>query len=121
MTLPAQPSHAERRLVQLDDGVAAYVHDGPSDGAARAAFVLVHGLPGNARDFRWLAPVLAARGAHVVRVEMPGFGETPLATAPDPSVEARGRFVVELSQALGLVPPTRSSFRVAVDDRRGGR
>lgn len=107
MTLPKRPSHAERRLARLERGVAAYVHDGPAvaELGAGPTFVLVHGLPGSSRDFRWLAPVLASHGAQVLRVEMPGFGETPLATEPDPSVEARGRFVVALTHAISANTP----------------
>lgn len=108
MTTPATPSNADRDLARLpNDRVFSYVYDGPrnatdSDTDDAPTFVLVHGLPGSARDFRWLAPVLASHGARVVRIEMPAFGETPLATEPDASVEARGRFVVDAIGALEL-------------------
>ncbi|MCB9603767.1 MAG: alpha/beta fold hydrolase [Sandaracinus sp.] len=106
MTTPAAASTADRDLTRLgDDRVFSYVYDGPGRETEAPTFLLVHGLPGSARDFRWLAPVLAERGAHVVRLEMPGFGETPLSTEPDASVEARGRFVVRASEALGLERP----------------
>jgi pimeloyl-ACP methyl ester carboxylesterase len=105
MTTPAAPSTADRDLARLpNDRVFSYVYDGPADRdrAEVPTFLLIHGLPGSARDFRWLAPVLASHGARVVRVEMPGFGETPLSTEPDPSVEARGRFVLDVARALEL-------------------
>jgi pimeloyl-ACP methyl ester carboxylesterase len=105
MTTPSAPSTADRDLARLpNDRVFSYVYDGPADRrhAEAPTFLLIHGLPGSARDFRWLAPVLAAHGARVVRIEMPGFGETPLSTEPDPSVEARGRFVVDVVRALEL-------------------
>lgn len=104
MTTPATPSTADRDLARLpNDRVFSYVYDGPENETDRAlTFVLVHGLPGSARDFRWLAPVLASHGARVVRIEMPAFGETPLSTEPDASVEARGRFVVDAMRALKL-------------------
>jgi pimeloyl-ACP methyl ester carboxylesterase len=108
MTTPAAPSTADRDLSRLpNDRVFSYVYDGPADRtrAEGPTFLLIHGLPGSARDFRWLAPVLASHGARVVRVEMPGFGETPLSTEPDPSVEARGRFVVDVVRALELNRP----------------
>src|SRR5690606_26656715 len=41
------------------------------------------------RDFRYLGPALAARGLRAVRVDMPGFGETPLSVWP--ALDARGR------------------------------
>lgn len=105
MTTPSAPSTADRDLARLpNDRIFSYVYDGPADRrhADAPTFLLIHGLPGSARDFRWLAPVLAAHGARVVRIEMPGFGETPLSTEPDPSVEARGRFVVDVVRALEL-------------------
>lgn len=108
MTTPAAPSTADRDLARLpNDRIFSYVYDGPADRQLVDAptFLLIHGLPGSARDFRWLAPVLASHGARVVRVEMPGFGETPLSTEPDPSVEARGRFVVDVARALELDRP----------------
>lgn len=48
-----------------------------SEGPAGALPVLcVHGIPGSRRDFRYLAPLLAA-GLRVHRLEMAGFGESP--------------------------------------------
>jgi pimeloyl-ACP methyl ester carboxylesterase len=44
--------------------------------------VCLHGLPGSARDFRWLAPALTKRGLRVVRLELPGFGRSD-ASRPD--------------------------------------
>lgn len=106
MTTPVAPSTADRDLARLaDDRVFSYVYDGPGRACSAPTFLLLHGLPGSARDFRWLAPELSRRGAHVVRVEMPGFGETPLSTEPDPSVEARGRFVVRAAEVLALERP----------------
>jgi pimeloyl-ACP methyl ester carboxylesterase len=108
MTTPSAPSTADRDLARLpNDRIFSYVYDGPADRSRTDAptFLLIHGLPGSARDFRWLAPVLASHGARVVRIEMPGFGETPLSAEPDPSVEARGRFVVDVVRALELGGP----------------
>ncbi len=90
------PSDPPRRTARLRDG-------GPfsyTDEGAGPAVVAVHGLPGSARDFRWLAAALT--GVRVVRLELPGFGETPLATAPGPSLAARGAFVVSALEALGV-------------------
>ncbi len=80
------------------------VDEGPPDGKA---WVLVHGIPGSARDFRWFTPALraAAPSDRIVRVEMPGFGATPLQTEPDPSVEARARYVCDVVAALPLERP----------------
>jgi pimeloyl-ACP methyl ester carboxylesterase len=87
------------RLVRLPTGSAAVldVGEGP-------AVVCVHGLPGAARDFRWLFAPLASR-ARVIAVDLAGFGQTPVATAPDPSPEGRAAFVLEVIDALGLERP----------------
>ncbi|MEM9463485.1 MAG: alpha/beta fold hydrolase [Myxococcota bacterium] len=69
--------------------------------------VLVHGgrgLPGSARDSRWMSHTLGQH-ARAIRIEMPGFGGTTLATGPSPSVESRGRFVVDCIDALALHQP----------------
>ena len=66
--------------------------------------VAIHGLPGSARDFRWLAPHVAGF-ARLVRLDLPGFGETPAATEPDPSPEGRARAVVAACRALDLRAP----------------
>ena len=63
----------EGRLVNTRCGEIAVSFEGPE----RALPVLcVHGIPGSRRDFRYLAPLLAER-VRVLRVEMPGFGESP--------------------------------------------
>ena len=64
--------------------------------------VLVHGLPGSVRDWRWLGRALATTPTRVVRLDLPGFGQTDKALAPGLSLEARGRFVVDATRALGL-------------------
>ncbi|MEQ9325079.1 MAG: alpha/beta hydrolase [Polyangiaceae bacterium] len=74
MTLPVEPSDPPRRHLQLATGPAAYTDEG-----AGPPVLLVHGLPGNTRDFRYLAPVVA-ESARVIRVDMPGFGQTPAST-----------------------------------------
>lgn len=93
------PSDPARRTVRLAKGVAAYTDEGEGP-----VVVAVHGLPGSVRDFRWLAPRLSGF-ARVVRVDLPGFGETPVATEPNLSPEGRARFVIELVEALALPRP----------------
>jgi len=62
--------------------------------------VALHGLPGSVRDWRWLAPALT--GVRLVRIDQPGFGGTPRATEPDPSLAARTRFVLAALDALEI-------------------
>ncbi len=76
----------------------AYVDEGPRDGPAALA---LHGLPGSHRDFRWLAPAVREHG-RFLRLDFPGFGDTPEATGPEYDVPSRAALVVELLDALGL-------------------
>ena len=63
----------EAKIVETRSGAIAVSFEGPE----KALPVLcVHGIPGSRRDFRYLAPLLAER-VRVLRVEMPGFGESP--------------------------------------------
>src|SRR5690606_22284150 len=57
----------------LDGRAITWVETGPADGPC---VVMIHGLPGSHRDFRWLAPPLEAAGFRVIRLDMPGFGGT---------------------------------------------
>ena len=100
MTVPDRPSEAVATTLELTGGPMSYVEEGEGE----LELLLVHGIPGSARDFRWLSHLLAEQ-ARTIRVEMPGFGGTPLATGASPSVEARARFVVEATDALGLRRP----------------
>lgn len=100
MSRPPEPSDPAKLEASIGPGrTFAYTDEGEGP-----CFLLVHGLPGSGRDFRWLAPPLS-RGGRVVRVDMPGFGDTPAATAPGLDVPARARFVLAVSEALGLERP----------------
>lgn len=95
-----EPSTTPPVLLPLASGPASLVDEG-----AGPAVVLVHGLPGSVRDFRWLAPHLVEAGLRVIRVDLPGFGGTPVQTLPDPSPEGRAAFVAQVIDALGLQRP----------------
>ena len=96
VTTPEHPSDPPLRMLDLPSGplACADVGEGP-------ALLLLHGAPGSARDWRWLAPGLEGR-LRLIRLELPGFGDSPLATMPDPSIDARASLVVEAAEALGL-------------------
>ena len=87
------------RTIALRAGPAAFL-----DAGEGPPVVCIHGLPGSSRDFRWLFEPLASR-VRLVAVDLPGFGQTPIATAPDASPEGRAAFVLELVDALGLEAP----------------
>lgn len=86
-------------VVGLSRGPAALLDVGQGP-----PIVFLHGLPGRARDFRWLFAPMAGR-ARVIAVDLPGFGQTPVSTGPDASPEGRAAFVLELVDALGLERP----------------
>lgn len=90
---PSDPPH---QRLELPRGHAAYTDEGEGP-----VILLVHGLPGSGRDFRWLAPELTPF-ARVIRVDLPGSGETPVETEPDVSPAGKARFLVSVVRALGL-------------------
>jgi pimeloyl-ACP methyl ester carboxylesterase len=75
MACTSAPSDPAPILGRVAGGPASWTVEG--DGPT---VVLVHGLPGSRRDFRWLTPALP--GLRVIRVDLPGFGDTPSASAP---------------------------------------
>jgi pimeloyl-ACP methyl ester carboxylesterase len=75
---PRQPSDPPLRRATLDGHPITWVETGPRDGHC---IVMVHGLPGSHRDYRWLAPPLEQLGMRVIRLDMPGFGGTASASA----------------------------------------
>ncbi len=93
---PDLPSDPVTRVVTLPDGPVSYTDEG-----AGAPLLALHGLPGAARDWRWLGPAVAP-GLRFLRVNLPGFGETPLGTLRDPGFEARADLVLRFADALGL-------------------
>ena len=96
MTTPTTPSNPPRRFSRCERGPFSYTEEGEG-----FPVVAVHGLPGSARDFRWLGAALP-RSVRFLRLELPGFGGTPVETGPGPSIDERGRFVVEALGALGV-------------------
>ena len=79
-------------------GRISYVDEGPR---AAPAFFTLHGIPGSVRDFRYLAPPLTPH-LRLVRVDLPGFGQS----APDEQaivgLDGRGQAVIDLADHLRL-------------------
>lgn len=92
---PEIPSDPEISLIQLPGGPMAYTDEGEGP-----AVLLVHGYPGGPRDYRWLAPTLV--GCRVLRLQLPGLGETPLETGPSTTISGRAELVVQFADALEL-------------------
>lgn len=87
------------KTLNLSKGSTAYIESGSGP-----SVVCIHGIPGVARDFRWLFPPLEHR-ARMIAVDLPGFGETAVASGPDASPEGRAKFILEFIDALGLERP----------------
>lgn len=92
---PQAPSDPPLKTLELNGHRLAYTDEG-----AGPVLLAVHGVPGSLKDFRWLAPAL--EGVRFVRVDLPGFGETPLSLEPRPDVPSRAKVVVRVLEALGL-------------------
>jgi len=71
------------------------------EGTRPPAIVLVHGLPGSVRDFRWLGAALRelAPEARVVRLDMPGFGGTDVRLGGAMTIEERAALAGSSSAA----------------------
>jgi pimeloyl-ACP methyl ester carboxylesterase len=93
---PDQPTDPSVSLVDLPTGPMAITDNG-EDGLA---VILIHGLPGSHRDYRWFEPVLP--GVRIIRPDLPGFGATPLSTQPGADLASRGRTIAALLDALDL-------------------
>ncbi len=93
-----RPSDPPLRFVEAAGARYSYTVEGPGDAPP---IILVHGIPGGARDFRYLAPLLAAR-LRVFRFELPGFGGNLAARLPSPWPRARAEAVINFADALGL-------------------
>ncbi len=93
---PEHPSDPDRRTLQLTNGPVAY-----TDVGSGPALIACHGCPGSVRDWRWMGPILEA-GVRFIRLDLPGFGDTPLSTSPDATNAGRAGFVLAFADALGL-------------------
>ncbi|MCB9596461.1 MAG: alpha/beta hydrolase [Sandaracinaceae bacterium] len=93
---PESPSDPPLRFAWTAAGPFAFTDEG-----AGPPLVLVHGLPGSSRDFRWLCSALG-HDVRSIRVEQPGFGQTPWTTESGTTLAHRARFVLEAVDALGV-------------------
>ena len=99
MSAPPLPASDPAPIrVPTGAGPVSCVDEGPKEAPALLA---VHGIPGSVRDFRYLAPQLTA-ALRFVRVDLPGFGESPPDHDAVTSIAGRARVVVEVAEALGI-------------------
>ncbi|MDF1562774.1 MAG: alpha/beta hydrolase [Deltaproteobacteria bacterium] len=97
---PERPSDPEPRVLSLSCGPVSLTDRGESPEGALPVLAL-HGLPGTVRDFRWLGAALEPH-LRFVRVDLAGFGGTPIASAPLATIEGRAAFLPELLDALEI-------------------
>ncbi len=93
---PDAPS--DPRVLGLDTARGPVVY---TDEGAGPVVVALHGAPGGTRDWRWLGAALGDR-VRLIRVALPGLGETPLFTEPRTSFAARAELVFEALDTLGV-------------------
>ncbi|MGA3345211.1 MAG: alpha/beta hydrolase [Terracidiphilus sp.] len=92
-------SGEESRSVQVAGHRVHYLADGPADGPA---VVLVHGLGGQAEDWRMLTPYLVKAGFRVYMPDLPGFGRSERPADFSYSIHDQADAVVGFLDALGL-------------------
>jgi pimeloyl-ACP methyl ester carboxylesterase len=93
---PQSPSDPPRTIVQLPSGPVSL-----TDVGSGPVLIACHGCPGSVRDWRWMGPALEPH-LRFIRLDLPGFGETPLATWPDPTLSGRAQFVLAVADTLGI-------------------
>lgn len=99
--LPDAPSDPAPRSLTVDGRPVSYTSEGGGD----AVVLGLHGCPGSVRDFRWMGPCLAPR-VRFVRLDLPGFGQTPLASLPDPTFQGRAQWLTRVLDCLDIAEVT---------------
>ncbi len=90
------PLDPDPKVVDGTVGKVAYVEAGDEG----PCLLLVHGCPGSRRDFRWWMQGLS-EWAHVVAVDMPGYGEAR-PTAFPPTTAGRSAYLSEVLDTVGV-------------------
>jgi pimeloyl-ACP methyl ester carboxylesterase len=92
---PPPVTENDIRTTTVDDGAAEYLDLGTGP-----VVVLVHGDGETARDWRWIAPAVAAAGHRVIAPSLPGHGAT--AEAPSYAMEDLARWLGRFLDAVGI-------------------
>jgi pimeloyl-ACP methyl ester carboxylesterase len=92
-------SGVENRSVQVAGHRVHYLAEGPAGGPV---VVLVHGLGGQAEDWRLLAPYLVKAGFRVYLPDLPGFGRSDRPADFSYSIHDQAEAVVGFFDALGI-------------------
>src|SRR6266853_6783196 len=104
-TQPVSPSHTSLGPIkQIDAGLLSvgYAEAGPTDGTA---VILLHGWPYDIHSYVDVAPLLAAKGYHVIVPYLRGYGTTRFLskdTFRNAQQSAVALDVIKLMDALGI-------------------
>jgi pimeloyl-ACP methyl ester carboxylesterase len=91
---PENPSDPDVQRLELARGQGFFTEEGEGP-----PLVLIHGIPGSERDFRWFCAAIGPE-FRCLRLVIPGFGGAPLETMPYPRLMARAGYVIEALEAL---------------------
>ncbi len=94
-----EPSDPPGKAVALARGTMTYTEEGSGP-----PLVAIHGLPGSARDFRWLGGALAGR-VRLIRLELPGWGGSDSRLVRRHDADRWADVVIEALDALELPAP----------------
>lgn len=90
------PADPPVTLLELPGGPVAV-----RDSGQGPALLCLHGLPGSSWDFRWVAGAAGER-LRVIRVDRPGFGDSPVESGPGETVADYAALALGVLDHLGL-------------------
>uniref|UniRef100_A0A0K0CU59 AB hydrolase-1 domain-containing protein n=1 Tax=Angiostrongylus cantonensis TaxID=6313 RepID=A0A0K0CU59_ANGCA len=98
---PSAFIRCEKLQFDTSDGQSIVVEDTMPSGSHIGAVLAIHGSPGSHKDFKYVMPLLQAKGIRFVGVNMPGYGLTPGDPALRYDNTERNNFVHELIARIG--------------------
>ena len=90
------PSDPESRTLTLGGESVIYTDEGSGP-----VLVAIHGCPGSTRDWRWMGHTLEAN-FRLIRVDLPGFGQTPVKAGPAADMAGRAAWVIHFLDSLNI-------------------
>jgi len=95
-----QPTDPPSTTLNARGATVAITDEGPPDGPV---LLMLPGVPGGHRDYRYLAPLIAAAGVRCIRIELPMYGSnTDVPPHHDYSSVGRAHLVVGTADALDI-------------------
>lgn len=93
------PTDPEPLALELGRGPVFVTDEGDRQGPA---VLYAHGIPGSVRDWRYLGPALADVGFRSLRVDLPGFGQTPPSSFPHVENRNRAALLMRIADVLDI-------------------